>query len=39
MTGDVRASINGGKKREYRRMRRLYGVTDESTEMAKIRYL
>ena len=27
------------KKREYRKMRRLYGVTDERTQMAKIRYL
>ena len=27
------------KNREYRKMRRLYGVTDERTQMAKIRYL
>ena len=27
------------KNREYRKVRRLYGVTDERTEMAKIRYL
>ena len=27
------------KKREYRKMRRLYGVTDGRTQMAKIRYL
>ena len=27
------------KTREYRKMRRLYGVTDERTQMAKIRYL
>ena len=41
MTYDVRASINGRneKNREYRKMRRLYGVTDEITQMAKIRYL
>ena len=40
MTDDVRASINGRKeKREYRKMRRLYGVIDERTKMAKIRYL
>ena len=41
MTDDVRASINGRKEknREYRKMRRLYGVTDERTQMAKIRYL
>ena len=41
MTDDVRASINGRKEknREYRMMRRLYGVTDERTQMAKIRYL
>ena len=38
MTDDVRASINGGKNREYRKMRILYGVTDEKTQMAKIRY-
>ena len=40
MTDDVRASITEEKKkREYRKMRRLYGVTDERTQMAKIRYL
>ena len=39
MTEDVRASINGRKNRECRNMRRLYGVTDERTRMAKIRYL
>ena len=38
MTDVVRASING-KNREYGKMRRLYGVTDEITQMAKIRYL
>ena len=38
MTDDVRASING-KNREYRNMRRLYGVNDERTQMVKIRYL
>ena len=27
------------EKREYRKMRRLYVVTDERTQMAKIRYL
>ena len=27
------------KNREYRKMRRLYGVNDERTQMAKIRYL
>ena len=27
------------KKREYRKMRRLYGVNDEITQMGKIRYL
>ena len=27
------------ENREYRKMRRLYGVTDERTQMAKIRYL
>ena len=27
------------KKREYRKMRRLYGVNDERTQMAKISYL
>ena len=27
------------EKKEYRKMRRLYGVTDERTQMAKIRYL
>ena len=27
------------KKKEYRKMRRLYGVTDERTQKAKIRYL
>ena len=26
-------------KREYRKMRRLYGVNDERTQMANIRYL
>ena len=36
---DVRASINGRKKREYKKMSRLYGVTDERTQMAKLRYL
>ena len=40
MTDDVRASFNGRKKkREYRKMRRLYRVTNERTQMAKIRYL
>ena len=41
MTNDVRASINGRnlKKREYSKMRRLYGVNDERTQMAKIIYL
>ena len=41
MTNDVRASINGRKYKnmEYRKMRRLYGVNDERTQMAKIRYL
>ena len=39
MTDDVRASINGRKNREYRKMRRLYGVNDKITQMAKIRYL
>ena len=41
MTDDVRAIINGRKEknREYRKMRRLYGVTDERTQMEKIRYL
>ena len=41
MTDDVRASINGRKfkKWEYRKMRRVYGVNDERTQMAKIRYL
>ena len=38
MTDDVRASING-TNREYRKMRRLYGVNDEITQMAKIGYL
>ena len=38
MADDVRANINGRKEknREYRMMRRLYGVTDERTQMAKI---
>ena len=27
------------EKKEYRKMRRLYGVTDERIQMAKIRYL
>ena len=27
------------KNREYRKMRRLYGVNDERRQMAKIRYL
>ena len=27
------------EKREYRKMRRLYGVNDERTQMAKISYL
>ena len=41
ITDDVRASINGRKEknREYRKMRILYGVTDEITQMANIRYL
>ena len=41
MTDDVRESINGRKfkNREYRKMRRLYAVNDERTQMAKIRYL
>ena len=38
MNDDVRSSVNG-RKREYRKMRRLYGVNDERTQMAKIRYL
>ena len=37
MTDDVRASINGKiKNREDEKF--LYGVTDERTQMAKIRY-
>ena len=36
MTDDVRASKQMG---EYWKMRRLYGVNDERTQMAKIRYL
>ena len=41
MADDVRASINGRKYKitEYRKMGRLYGVTDERTQLAKIRYL
>ena len=42
MTDDVIASINGRKvikNREYRKMKILYGVNDERTQMAKIRYL
>ena len=41
MTDNIRASINGRKykNREYKKMRRLYGVNDERTQMAKIRYL
>ena len=39
MTDDVRANINGKKRREYRKMRRLYGVNDDRTQMAKIIYL
>ena len=33
------ALMEENKNREYRKMRRLYGVTDERTQMAKIRYL
>ena len=38
MTDNVRASING-KNWEYMKMRILYGVNDEKTQMTKIRYL
>ena len=33
------ALLEEKKKREYRKMRRLYGFTDERTQIAKIRYL
>ena len=33
------ALVEEEKKKEYRKMRRLYGVTDERTQMAKIRYM
>ena len=41
MTIDVRASINGRKEKHlvYRNTRRLYGVNDEKTQMANMRYL
>ena len=38
MTDDVRASIHG-RYWEYRKMGIIYGVNDERTQMAKIRYL
>ena len=41
ITDDFKASFNGRKfkNREYRKMRRIYGVNDERTQMAKIRYM
>ena len=41
MTDDVKASINGKKRknRECRKMRRIYGVNDGITQMAKLRCL
>ena len=41
MTDNVRANINRRKfkNREYRKMRSIYGVNNESTQMSKIRYL
>ena len=39
MTDDVRTNINEREKKEYRKMRLIYGVNDERTQMAKIRYL
>ena len=40
-TDDVRASIKGIKEnnREYRKMRRIYGVNDDRTQLAKISYM
>ena len=41
MKDDVRVNIDGrkGKNWEYRKMRRIYGINDERTQMAKLRYL
>ena len=41
MTDDVRESIDGrnNKNREYKKMRIIYGVNDERTQMAEIRYM
>ena len=41
MTEDIRTSINGRNKknREYMMMRRIHGVNDEITQIAKIRYI